>query len=104
MTAQPAGRAATDRVTSDPTTLVPTATAAADHLTVDHVTARQITEFLRHLAELRAGARRDDPTRKAAFLAGKADLFTRIAAQHAGTPAEPPPSTPPPSAPEGRTP
>jgi hypothetical protein len=108
VTARPAGRAATDRATSDPTTLIPTATAAtgpADHLTGDQVTAREITEFLRHLAELRVSARRDDPARRAAFLARKADLFTRIAAQHAGTPAEPPPSrTPPPTTPEGHTP
>lgn len=100
MTAQPAGRAATDRAASDPTTLLPTAAAAAEH-----VTAGQITEFLGHLAELRAGAGRDDPAQRAAFLARKADLFTRIATQHARTPAEPPPSTTPPATtPEGRTP
>jgi hypothetical protein len=105
VTAQPASRAATDRATSDPTTLVPTATAPADHVTGDHVTARQITEFLGHLAELRVAAGRDDPAQRAAFLARKADLFTRIAAQPARTPAEPPRSrTPPATTPEGRTP
>lgn len=97
MTAQPAGRAATDRATSNPTTLLPTATAAAGP--AEHVTVTEIAEFLHHLAELRVGAHRDDPALRAAFLARKADLFTRIAAQHTPTPAQPPPTTP-----EGRTP
>jgi hypothetical protein len=108
VTTQPAGQAATDRATSDPPPLVPTATAAAGP--AEGVTAREITEFLGHLTELhltefRAGAHRDDPTRRAAFLARKADLFTRIATQHPRTPADPPPSTAPPATtPEGRTP
>jgi len=98
VTAQPTGRAAADQAASDPTTLVPTPAA-------DHVTAREITEFLPHLAELRA-ARRDDPARRAAFLARKTDLFTRITNQHARTADDPPPSTTPttPTTPEGRTP
>jgi hypothetical protein len=104
VTAQPATWAATDRATSDPTTLVPTTTTTPAG-PADHPTAREITEFLGHLAELRVGAHRDDPTRRPAFLARKADLFTPIAAQHARTPAEPPVSTTPPATtPEGRTP
>ena len=100
MTAQPTGRAAADQATSDPTTL-PTPAA-------DHVTAREITEFLRHLAELRVGARRDEGGEPAAFLARKTALFTRITNQHARTADDPPPSTTPPptapTAPEGQTP
>ena len=109
MTAHPTGRAAADQAASDRTALVPTPTPAADH-----VTAREITEFLRHLAELRIGARRDDPAPRAAFLARKTALFTRITNQHARTADDPPPSTTPPptpptaptapTAPEGRTP
>ena len=102
MTAQPTGRAAADQAASDPTTLVPTTPTPA----ADHVTAREITEFLRHLAELRVGARRADPAPRAAFLARKTALFTRITNQHARTADDPPPSTTPttPTTPEGRTP
>ena len=82
-----------DRATSDPAPLVPTPTAAdhvtTDHVTTDHVTTREIADFLRHLAELR----RDDPGERVAFLARKAELFTRLAAD-----------TPPTTAPEGSTP
>jgi hypothetical protein len=88
VTTQPAGRAAADRATSDPAPLVPTPTAA-DHVTTDHVTTREIADFLRHLAELRG----DDPGERAAFLARKAELFTRIGADR---------PAPPPA--EGRTP
>jgi hypothetical protein len=88
VTTQPAGRAAADRATSDPAPLVSTPTAA-DHVAADHVTAREIADFLRDLAELR----RDDPGERAAFLARKAELFTRI---DADLPAPPPA--------EGRTP
>jgi hypothetical protein len=109
MTTPPASRApaanTADRATSDTAPPIPTLTAAdpppaapdhvtADHVTADHVTVREIAEFLRHLAELRVGTRGDDPGERAAFLARKAELFTRIAAQY------PPPTT----APEGRTP
>lgn len=87
MTAQPTERATGDRDASDPTALVPTPTG--------HVTAREISEFLRHLVELRV----DDPAERAAFLARKATLFARIADPHAH------PGTGPASPlPEGRTP
>jgi hypothetical protein len=81
---RPAAAHTTDRVTSDPAPLVPTSTTA-DHVTADHVTAREIADFLRHLAELRASARGDDPAERAAFLARKAELFTRLAADTPGT-------------------
>jgi hypothetical protein len=96
---RPAAAHTTDRVTSDPAPLVPTPTTAdppaagPDPVTTDHVTVREIADFLHHLAELRAGARSDDPTERAAFLARKAELFTRLAADTPGT-----------TAPEGRTP
>jgi hypothetical protein len=93
VTTQPAGRAAAahtaDQATSDPAPPVPTPTTV-DPVTADPVTAREIADFLRHLAELR----RDDPGERAAFLARKAELFTRLAA-------DPPPAT---TAPEGSTP
>jgi hypothetical protein len=86
VTAQPVHPNASDRATSDPALLVLTATT--DRIAADPVTAREIAEFLRHLAELR-GARGGDPTERAAFLARKAELFTRLAA-HPTTPARPP--------------
>jgi hypothetical protein len=107
VTTEPAGRAAAahiaDQATSGPAPLVPTPVAAdhgttdhittdhitTDHITTDHVTVREIADFLRHLAELR----RDDPGERAAFLARKAELFSRLAAD-----------TPPTTAPEGSTP
>ncbi len=50
------------------------------------VTTADIAEFLHHLAALRFGApSADDPAERAAFLARKAELFTRIADQHAPT-------------------
>jgi hypothetical protein len=98
MTGQPTSRADTDRALNDTASLPPAATTAdTAAIGPDHVTAREIVEFLRHLAEFRAGARYDDPRAdaraRAAFQARKADLFTRIAAN-------PPAST----APEGRIP
>jgi hypothetical protein len=52
----------------------------------DRVTAADIADFTRHLAELRHGQpRADDPAERAIFLARKADLLTRIAAQHTHT-------------------
>jgi hypothetical protein len=100
VTAQPTGPATADQATNDPTPLVPTPTT-------DHVTAREITEFLRYLAELRVDTRHDDPGPRAAFLTRKTALFTRITNQHTRTPADPPPSTTPPppapTAPEGHT-
>jgi hypothetical protein len=53
----------------------------------DAVTARDIAEFLHHLAEPGRGARSDDHAERAQFLARKADLLTRIADQH--TPSDP---------------
>ena len=49
----------------------------------DRVTARDIADFLHHLAELRNGHAESviDPAQRAAFLSRKADLFTRIAEQ-----------------------
>ena len=94
MRARPTRPAAADQATNNPTTPLPTPPTA------DHVTAREITQLLRHLTELRASAHPGDPAQQAAFLTRKADLLTRIAAQHARTPATPPP----PTTPEGRTP
>jgi hypothetical protein len=92
----PANRPAADRATSDPAPLVPTATTAdPPPAGPDPVTAREIADFLRDLAELRSGARGDDPAERAAFLARKAELLARIAADPAPTPT---------MAPEGRTP
>jgi hypothetical protein len=116
VTAQPAGRSAADRAASDPAPLLPTATTTAGPF--DHVTAAEIAEFLAHLARFRSPALGGDPTDHAVLLARKAELFTRIAEQHARTaagppppttppPTTPPPTTPPPTtpmAPEGRTP
>jgi hypothetical protein len=50
----------------------------------DAVTARDIADFLDHLARLRLGGH-DDPDGRAAFLTHKAQLLTRIADQHADT-------------------
>ena len=49
----------------------------------DRVTARDIADFLHHLAELRNGHAESviDPAQRAAFLSRKADLFTRLAEQ-----------------------
>ena len=49
------------------------------------VTARDIAQFLDHLAALRYGAGAEDPAERAAFLAHKAELCHRIADQHAHT-------------------
>ena len=52
----------------------------------DRVTAADIADFTHHLAELRHGQpRAHDPTERALFLARKADLLARIAAQHTRT-------------------
>ncbi|WP_147201366.1 hypothetical protein, partial [Pseudonocardia asaccharolytica] len=61
-----------------------------DHLGGDHdgydaVTARDIAEFLHHLAELRCAPDGPNPADRAAFLARKAELLTRIAARTART-------------------
>jgi hypothetical protein len=52
----------------------------------DRVTAADIAEFTGHLADLRSGKpRTGDPAERALFLARKADLLIRIAAQHIHT-------------------
>jgi hypothetical protein len=52
----------------------------------DTVTAADITDFTHYLAELRYGQpRADNSAERALFLARKADLLIRIAAQHTGT-------------------
>jgi hypothetical protein len=45
------------------------------------VTARDINEFLHHLTQLRRNPHPDNPAPRAALLAHKADLLTRIATQ-----------------------
>jgi len=82
MTSPPTRPNAADRAANDPAPLVPTATT-------DPVTAREIAEFLRHLAELSHRPRTADPGERAAFLARKAELFTRLGADPT-TPASPP--------------
>ena len=54
----------------------------ADPSLTNHVTARDIAEFLHHLARTRSPAHGGDPADHAALLARKADLLTRIADQH----------------------
>ena len=67
-------------MTDDSTSNYDTATA------YDRVTAADIADFTRHLAELRYGQpRAGDPAERAIFLARKADLLARIAAQHTCT-------------------
>lgn len=52
----------------------------------DTVTAADITDFTHYLAELRHGQpRADNSAERALFLARKADLLIRIAAQHTRT-------------------
>ena len=74
MSVEPTSSSASDRVTSDPAPLVPT------DITAGPVTAREIAEFLRHLAELRASGGERDLAARAAFLHRKTELFTRLAA------------------------
>lgn len=109
MSTQPSGPTAADRSTSDAAALLPTATGAtqpAGHPTAGHVTAGEIAEFLRHLARFRSPAVGGDPADHAALLARKAELFVRIADQHAhaatGAPSTAAPTAP--TAPEGSTP
>jgi hypothetical protein len=111
---QPSGPTAADRSSGDAAALLPTATGAiqpADqpatgHVTAGHVTAREIAEFLRHLARFRSPAVGGDPADQAALLARKAELFARIADQHAHAVTDPPSTAAPttPTTPEGRTP
>ena len=111
MSTQPSSPTAADRSTGDTAALLPTATGAtqpadhptaghptaghptaghptaghvtAGHVTAGHVTAGEIAEFLRHLARFRSPAVGGDPADHAALLARKAELFARIADQHA---------------------
>jgi hypothetical protein len=106
---QPSGPIVADRSVGDAAALLPTTTGAtqpADHPAAGHVTAREIAEFLRHLARLHSPAVDADPAKLAALLARKTELFTRIADQHArtatGAPAAAAPTTA--TTPEGRTP
>ena len=114
MSTQPSGPTAADRSTSDAAALLPTATGAtqpadhptAGHVTAGHVTAGEIAEFLRHLARFRSPAVGRDPADQAALLVRKAELFARIADQHAHAVTDPPSTAAPttPTTPEGRTP
>jgi hypothetical protein len=69
----------TDPTGTDPTGTDPTGTDAP-------VTIGEIAEFLRHLrtlsTSLAVAPARDTSAERAAFAARKADLFTRIAAEH----------------------
>jgi hypothetical protein len=98
---QPSGPIVADRSVGDAAALLPTATPAPGP--ADHVTAREIAEFLRHLARLRSPAVDADPAKLAALLARKTELFTRIADQHARTATGAPAAATPTTA-EGRTP
>jgi hypothetical protein len=102
---QSTGPVAADRSASDAAALLPTATTTTAGPT-DHVTAAEIAEFLRHLARFRSPAAGADPAEHAALLARKAELFARIADQHARAATGPPSAAAPttPTAPEGRTP
>jgi hypothetical protein len=116
---QPSGPTAADRPPGDAAALLPTATGAtqpaghpaaghpaAGHVTAGHVTAGEIAEFLRHLARFRSPAVGGDPADQAALLARKAELFARIADQHAHAVTDPPSTPAPttPTTPEGPTP
>ena len=108
MTLDPTAPTPTDRATSDPAPLVPTGntTAPVPSAPVPSapvpaapvpsapvpsapVSVGEIAQFLRHLTNLRVSGRSDDPAARAAFLARKAELFTRLAADPA-TPTSPP--------------
>jgi len=74
----------TDPTGTDPTGTDPTGTDPTG--TGGRVTVAEIAQFLRHLRALSMSmaldAARDATAEQAAFAARKADLFTRIAAQH----------------------
>ncbi|MGI8816029.1 MAG: hypothetical protein ACR2G2_12345 [Pseudonocardia sp.] len=69
MSGDPTASTPTDQDPSDPAQLVTTAP----------VTTGEIAEFLRHLTHLRVSGRSDDPAARAAFMARKTELFTRLA-------------------------
>ena len=86
MSTQPSSPTAAGWSPGDAAALLPTATGAtqpADHPAAGHVTAGEIAEFLRHLARFRSPAVGGDPADQAALLVRKAELFARIADQHA---------------------
>lgn len=103
MTGEPPNRATTDQASSDP--------APPPTTRPDRVTAGEIVELLHHLTRFHAstpgrdagGDRGGDTLDRAAVLAHKAELFTRIAAQRARTAPTAAPPTPSPT-PEGPTP
>ena len=104
MSTQPTQPIVEDRSTDDTAALLPTATPPTQP--AEHVTAREIAEFLGHLARFRSPAADADPADLAALLARKTELFARIADQRAGAATGPPATAAPttPTAPEGRTP
>ena len=61
------------------------AAVTADPITADPVTTGDIAEFLTRLARQRSPALGGDPADRAELLSDKADLFARIADQHART-------------------
>jgi hypothetical protein len=97
----------TDTTSGTGTDTTSTDTTSTDTTSTDTpVTITEITEFLRQLRTLSrssaAGsglAARDTTAERAAFLARKADLFARIAAQHPDT--VPPTTAPPTTQPDG---
>jgi hypothetical protein len=70
MNVEPTAPTPTEQATSAPAPLDPSS----------HVTVGEIAELLRHLTELATNGRGDDPAARAAFLARKAELFTRLTA------------------------
>ena len=105
---QPTGPIAADRSAGDAAALPPPPPAPPDPPvpTADPVTAGEIAEFLRHLTRSPLTGRGRRPADHAALLARKAELFTRIADQHARRQPDPPSTAAPttPTTPEGRTP
>ncbi len=76
MRIDPSAPTPADQATSDPSPHVPTDSTAGPVIATP-VTISEIAEFLRHLTDLRTSGR-TDPDARAAFLARKAELFTRL--------------------------
>ena len=83
---------ATDPTAADQATSACAPLDPSSHVTAAPVTVGEIAEFLRHLTDLRASGRGDDPAARAAFLHRKAELFTRLAADPALSVTSPAPS------------
>jgi hypothetical protein len=83
VSAGPTAPTPTDQATNDPAPPAPTRPVAVG----------EIAEFLRHLTELRTSPNGGDPAERATFLAHKAELFGRLAADPTSSPG-PRPSTP----------